>query len=77
MVLSPEGARLFSSRPTLGSTKPQIQWVLSVTSPEVKLTTHLPLVPRLRTHGVVPPPIRHGLIIKHRDIIFLSRCLSS
>jgi hypothetical protein len=41
------------SRPTLGPTEPSIQWVLGALSPgvkrrDVKLTTHLQLVPRSR-----------------------------
>jgi hypothetical protein len=53
---------LFSvaSRLTLGPTQPPVQWVLGAPSLEisglpVKLTTHLQLVPTLRTRGAIPP----------------------
>ena len=44
----------------LGPVLPSIQWVQGAFSlgldVNMKLTTHLHLVPRLRMHGVLPPP---------------------
>jgi hypothetical protein len=49
-----------SSRPALGSTQPPVQWVPGALSPgestlDVKLTTHLQLVPRSRKCGSIDP----------------------
>jgi hypothetical protein len=52
----PVGSRIFfskSSRRSLGSTQPPIQWVLVALSPRVKLTTHLQPVPRWRKCGSI------------------------
>jgi hypothetical protein len=48
------------SRPALGPAQRPIQWVLRALSPEakrqeVKVTTHLHLVPRSRIRGAMPP----------------------
>jgi hypothetical protein len=42
-------------RPNLGPTQPPNQWVQVVPSPEVKLTTQIHVVPRLRMHGAILP----------------------
>jgi hypothetical protein len=38
-----------------GANQPSIQWVPDSLPPEVKLSTHLHLVQRLRTRGSIPP----------------------
>jgi hypothetical protein len=74
-VRVPVEARIFyfpvSSRPTLGSTQPPIQWVPGALSSGVKasggvkLTAHLQLVPRSSKCGsIYPLPIRlHGVVL--------------
>jgi len=42
-----------ASRPAMWSAQPHIQWVQGAPSPGgVKLTIHLPVVPRLRMRGI-------------------------
>jgi hypothetical protein len=43
-----DNSLLCISRPALMPAQPSLQWVPGVLSPEVKLTTHLHLVPRSR-----------------------------
>jgi hypothetical protein len=61
-VRVPVGSRIFStsSRPTLGSTQPPIQWVPGLflrgeSGRAMKLTTELRLVPRSRKCGYIHP----------------------
>jgi hypothetical protein len=44
-----------ASGPALGHTQTPIQWVSEVLPLEVKVTTHIHLMPRLRLHEAITP----------------------
>jgi hypothetical protein len=87
LVLNLKSAWSYTSTPPHASmswctlkARPPIQWVseaffLRVKRPAVRLTTHLPLAPRLRMRGAIPPlPIHfhvRGTHLKHRDNFYL------
>jgi hypothetical protein len=56
------------SRPALGLTQPSVQWVpaalfLGYSGRGVKLTTHLPLVPRSKNRGAIPPLPKYAFLV--------------
>jgi hypothetical protein len=44
-----------TSKPTLRSNQPVIQWVSGLNGRDVNLTIYLNLVPRIRIYGAIPP----------------------